>query len=129
MNLSGHFSIEEFFSKDTLADLKHRNINPQWLIARELIERLELIRAHFNAPLKITSGYRSPAQNYLAKGKDYSFHLFGRACDFVVEGIPNEAVQAYCKSVFDSGGLGSSKDFTHLDVRWSKFLVEWEYPV
>lgn len=128
MKLTENFVVEEVMDSELLADLRQKGIDPRWLLDEQLFLRLEQIRKHFNAPVIITSGYRSQAKNYLAKGKDYSQHLFGRGVDFVVEGIAAEVVQAYCRNAFVDGGLGKGKDFTHLDTRWSDYLVEWEYP-
>ena len=49
--VSAHFKIREFAQKDGRCD--------KILIDSELVEVLEDVREHFNAPVIITSGYRT----------------------------------------------------------------------
>lgn len=126
--LSEHFKLEEFFKPDTLADLRQKGQDPQWHLDERLIVRLEQIRTHFNKAVKITRAYSSQAENFATEGKPYSQHLYGRGVDFIVDGIEPGVVQAYIRSAFADGGLGKGKTFTHLDCRWSNYLIEWEYP-
>ncbi len=71
-------------------------------------------------PLKIISGYRSPAYNehlrelgrHVARN---SYHLRGLAIDFAVDGIGTKKIAGIAKS-FDSGGVGTYPDFVHIDV-------------
>jgi hypothetical protein len=45
-------------------------------------------------------------------------HSSGRAIDFRVEGVKNEDVVAYCKSLGDTGcGFYPNSSFVHVDVR------------
>lgn len=63
-------------------------------------------------PIKIASGYRE--HSYARESK----HKLGRACDFAVEGVPNEAVRDYLRT---QGALGVGyyphSSFVHVDVR------------
>lgn len=57
---------------------------------RQVAEQiLEPVRKHFNQPVIIHSGYRSPAVNKAVKGSARSDHCHGRAVDFHVKGFTN----------------------------------------
>ena len=80
-------------------------------------ERLLLMMAqvsdHFaGRPLRVVSGYRTTS--WVEESK----HPLGRACDFVVLGVPNKVVRDYLKTL-DGVGVGyyPNSTFVHLDVR------------
>ena len=50
---------------------------------------LEPLRAHFDKPVTITSGYRSEALCEAIGSKKTSQHAKGQACDFEINGVPN----------------------------------------
>jgi uncharacterized protein YcbK (DUF882 family) len=66
-------------------------------------------------PLRIASGYRE--HSYAKESK----HKAGEACDFTIEGVPNEALRDYLLTL-DSVGVGfyPNSSFVHLDVRSQK---------
>jgi len=67
-------------------------------------------------PLRVDSGYRTPATHADAEGAAvHSRHLAGQAADFTVEGIPN-AVLAKLAWRFDAGGVGVYPTFVHVDT-------------
>lgn len=73
-------------------------------IYKSLIKALTMIRTHFNAPVNITSGLRSPVTNARLSGSSpTSGHLFGAAADFYVSGVSKSAVLAYCKYLKSKG--------------------------
>jgi len=90
---------------------------------KNLIELLEQIREHFNAPITINSGYRSPEHNAKVGGAKGSYHVKGMAADIVVKGVPPSRVYNYLNT-FHNGGLGRYKTFTHIDVRDGK--ARWQ---
>lgn len=63
-------------------------------------------------PLKIVSGFRENSYSRASK------HKRGQACDFSVEGVPNEALRDYLLTL-DNVGVGyyPNSSFVHLDVR------------
>lgn len=63
-------------------------------------------------PLKIASGFRE--HSFARESK----HKTGQACDFSVEGVPNEALRDYLLTL-DRVGVGyyPNSSFVHLDVR------------
>ena len=83
-----------------------------------LANRLQVLRDLLGKPIHINSGYRSPAHNKAINGASDSFHLKGMAADIVVPGMTAAEVQKFLKNW--SGGLGSYKDFTHIDIRANK---------
>jgi len=95
---------------------------------RKLDERLALriksLVEHFStvgSPVKLSiiSGYRPTSVG--------SMHATGRAVDFRIEGVKNEDVVAFCKTLSDTGcGYYPNNSFVHLDVRdQGTGVVEW----
>jgi hypothetical protein len=80
-----------------------------------LVQRLQTIVDHFHKPgpvqkVRLVSGYR-PA----SKG---SFHATGAAIDFRIDGVTNEQLVAFCKTLPDTGcGYYPNSTFIHMDVR------------
>lgn len=114
--LSENFKVTEFSCKGS------RTL-PKDMPDPKLLELLEKIREHFNAPITINSGYRSPKHNRDIGGAENSYHVKGMAADIVVQGVPASKVYNYL-NVFHEGGLGRYKTFTHVDVRDGK--ARWQ---
>ncbi len=80
-----------------------------------LIERLGLVSEHFakaGVPTKVSiiSGSRPSSAG--------SYHASGRAMDFRIDGVKNEDVVAFCKTLTDTGcGYYPNSSFVHVDVR------------
>lgn len=66
-------------------------------------------------PLRIVSGYRT--HSYASNSR----HKSGQACDFMIPGVPNEALRDYLLR-FDDVGVGyyPNSSFVHFDVRATK---------
>lgn len=111
-NLSEHFKAREFQCGDKTKGL---------LVATELIETLEKIRNHFNAPVIINSGYRTPSWNSKVNGASNSYHCKGMAADIVVKGHNSQEVAKYADSIMEKGGVIRYTNFTHVDVREEKY--------
>lgn len=64
---------------------------------------LEKVRAHYGRPVKVSSGYRSPALNTRIGGSTSSQHMKGEAVDFEITGIANADVCVWIRNnlVFD----------------------------
>ena len=81
----------------------------------KLVERIQALAEHFGKPgapakLSIISGYRPASVG--------SMHSSGRAIDFRIEGVKNEDVVAFCKTLDDTGcGFYPNSSFVHVDVR------------
>ncbi|HEX3343413.1 MAG TPA: DUF882 domain-containing protein [Polyangiaceae bacterium] len=86
-----------------------RRIDPR------LLERLESAVDHFRKPgatakVLLVSGYRPKSAG--------SYHQSGRALDFRIDGVENEALVTFCKTLPDTGcGYYPNSSFVHLDVR------------
>ena len=114
--LSENFKESELMCKGTKT-LPEKGIDPK------LLELLEHIRAHFDAPVKINSGYRSPEHNAKVGGAKGSYHVKGMAADIVVKGVPAIKVYNYLNTTH-YGGVGRYSRFTHVDVREGK--ARWQ---
>lgn len=83
--LSQHFSIAELTVSNTGARAGLRNMPVGDALANlsRLAQVLEQVRSLlFNAPILVSSGYRSPAINALIGGSRTSAHMRGLAADF-----------------------------------------------
>ncbi len=118
---TANFSLSEFHSKDGTPVPEEYYGNLQ-----SLMDNLEILRSELGgSPIRINSGYRSPAHNASVKGKPGSKHLLAQAADFVVSGHSNKTVQATVAKLIEQGkmkqgGLGHYNTFTHYDVRGSR---------
>lgn len=101
MNLTPNFTVEEMERSSTAIRMGLSNVCPDELKnnMREVAEVLEVIRSHFNAPIHITSCYRSPDVNRAVGGSKTSAHRFAHAADFEVAGQSNLEV---CKWVAEN---------------------------
>jgi uncharacterized protein YcbK (DUF882 family) len=118
--MTQNFSREEFRSKDGAYFPKHVQDNLQILA-----EQLEVLREHFQKPININSGYRSPEHNAKVGGAENSQHLLGKAADVVIDGVSPDEVADAIEFLIDNkmmkqGGLGRYVDFTHYDIRGKK---------
>jgi len=81
----------------------------------KLLERLQAFADHFSAgqhaiTMHVISGYRPTSAG--------SFHATAQALDFRVDGVRNEELVAFCKTLQDTGcGYYPNSSFIHLDVR------------
>jgi len=89
--LTDHFTLREMTASPTAIRLGLDNTPPADLLGnlREVAETLELVRAYFQRPVLVTSGYRSPEVNRAVGGSPSSAHMLGLACDFTVVDVPN----------------------------------------
>jgi uncharacterized protein YcbK (DUF882 family) len=97
--------------------------------AVDLALAFEDVRAIYNKPIKILSGYRSPSHNRLIGGARFSQHVEGRALDLrPPNGISLEVFWTDIKHFarqFSIWGIGKYKTFVHIDVRPSDRLIVW----
>jgi len=107
-----YFKVREFACKDGSDFI---------LLSPELLDVLYRIRLHFNAPVMITSGYRTESYNKKVGGARDSKHVKGIAADIVVKGVSPSKVAAYADLLMpDKGGIGEYRTFVHVDVRHEK---------
>lgn len=98
MKLTEHFTLEELTLSDTALRTGIKNIPSPNIIGnmKVLAEGLEQVRSLLNAPIFITSGFRSPTLNRFIGGTSTSAHCLGYAADFKCPafGNPVEVVRA-----------------------------------
>jgi hypothetical protein len=81
------------------------------LVHEGLVARLQRVVDHFKVGrVTVVSGYRPTSLG--------SFHQSARAIDFHLNGVTNEALVAFCRTLNDTGcGYYPNSSFVHLDVR------------
>lgn len=91
MKLTEHFTKPEMERSSTAIRLGLDNTCPPALMPNmvAVAAHLETVRAHFNAPIHVTSCYRSPDVNAAVGGSKTSAHRYAHAADFEVSGVAN----------------------------------------
>lgn len=115
--LSPNFTISDFASSDSAGYVR---------IAHELVDALEIIRAHLGTELFISSGYRHNALNASERvaGAGQSQHIAGRAADIASpDATPLDVARAALEALGCSIGIGLGETFVHVDVRGE--LASW----
>jgi uncharacterized protein YcbK (DUF882 family) len=87
-----------------------------------LCENLQILRDNLGAPIKVISGYRTPAYNKKINGANRSQHMVAKAADIRVKGVSPRKIRSIIiglikKGEMHSGGVGLYKTFVHYDVR------------
>lgn len=78
-------------------------------------ERLAIVADHFRKDGEVPRIVLVPGNKQRTSG---SMHATGRAIDFRIEGVPNEEVVAFCKTMTDTGcGFYPTAGFVHIDAR------------
>jgi uncharacterized protein YcbK (DUF882 family) len=114
VKLSPHFYSDEFNDPSTgTANVDMR-----------LVRALEELRSLIGRPIKILSGYRSPAHNAKVGGAQSSKHCTGEAADIQVNGMDLlDLLTAVGQvSAFKASGFGlyPEENFIHVDVNRDK---------
>ena len=104
MKLTTNFSLAEMTASQTAARKGIPN-NPtpgQIENLKKLCESiLQPIRNHYDAPVIVSSGFRSPELCVVIGSSIDSQHAKGHAADLQVSGIDNEALATYIKNNLD----------------------------
>jgi hypothetical protein len=104
MQLSKHFKLEEF-TKSMTATRKGISNEPGSGEIKNLenlcYEILEPLRAKYDLPITITSGYRSPALSEAIGSKSTSQHCKGMAADVEIATIPNIQIAYWLQNNVD----------------------------
>lgn len=117
-----HFSLSEFHSKDGQPVPVQYYGNLSFLM-----DQLEVIRREAGGkPVRISSGYRSPAHNKKVGGASHSMHLRAAAADINIDGLTPPQVQKLVGDLMAAGkihkgGLGKYRTFTHYDIGKHRF--------
>lgn len=118
--LSKNFKVGEFRCNDGTDEI---------LIDMDLVKHLQKIRDWAEAPITITSGYRTPAHNDSTPGSAKgSLHLQGKAADFVCSS-KSPLQLAQCAETIGVLGIewGINQyggQWTHIDTRIYKWYVK-----
>jgi uncharacterized protein YcbK (DUF882 family) len=114
--LSAHFSSHEF-------TCHHCGKLPNGYPSQALLTYLEKLRAHFDTPVTVMSGYRCPKHNKAVGGATHSQHLQGTAADIILKDVSPRDVWAWANENNVDGGVGRYASFTHVDKRG--FKARW----
>lgn len=126
-----HGKVSESASK-TIEKMLRSQAGLSHPIDKRLVQLLGVMSNHFGSrKIEVVSGFRpyTPTQ-YTA----HSNHNHGKAVDFRVIGVPNEAVRDFCRTLKDVGcGYYPNSTFVHMDVRatnafWIDFAKPGEPP-
>jgi len=108
--LSANFKVGEFACKDG---------SDAVLIDDRLVAFLQALRNYYKKPVKINSGYRTPAYNKKVGGASASYHTKGQAADIVISGVKPADIAKIAQTM-GVLGLGEYSTFNHIDTRTSK---------
>lgn len=88
-------------------------------IDEKLVEYLQMIRDHFGKPVYLTA-YRCKIHNdRTPNAASNSYHLYGQAADFHIDGVAPVEIAKYAESI-GIKGIGLYDTFVHIDTRASK---------
>ena len=120
--LSEHFMLGEFTRSGSHPEVY--NIPSHEAIAnlKRLCVWLEELRARYNAPIRINSGYRSPQLNRAIGGVSNSNHLTGCAVDIRVENM--EQLIRYAAILLDISN-DTKQDFDELLIERNRYGAIW----
>lgn len=95
MKLSVDFTLQELTNseiaqRNNIANIPNADQITNLVLLCQYI--LQPVRVHFNKPVIITSGYRSPELCTLIGSKPTSQHTQGQAADFKITGVANKTV-------------------------------------
>ena len=115
--LTANFSVSEFRCRDGSGVPDELQDNVQLLA-----DNLQVVRDLLGKPIRIISGYRSPAYNLKIDGARRSQHMLAKAADIKVAGMTPTEVKAVIEGLIaegkmEKGGIGLYQTFTHYDVR------------
>lgn len=107
-----HFRLSEFACHNGVA------VPSQYYgKVKRLMTELERVRAVWDKPVTLVSGYRTAAYNASCGGATHSQHLTANAADIQVQGVSPSAVYAKLDAMYPGEGVGKYGTFTHLDLR------------
>jgi uncharacterized protein YcbK (DUF882 family) len=108
--------------------------NKLWLDRGELmidetaLSKLCEFRLAIGEPILVSSGYRTPDENYRVGGASNSYHVLGKAFDIRCPNISLDALYYEAKQ-FGWHGIGRYDTFLHVDNRTilDGRVREWDY--
>ena len=120
MKITKNFNLSEFACNDG-TEVPTELIDNVKLLAKQL----QVLRDHYDAPIKINSAYRTKSHNANVGGSINSQHLLATAADIIIQGISPQETQETIQTLIHTGkmlegGLGKYRTFTHYDIRNSR---------
>jgi uncharacterized protein YcbK (DUF882 family) len=122
MQLTENFALVEFMCKDGTPVPDNLICNVQ-----ALAEQLQILRDHLGEPVRLNSGYRTPAYNKKIGGAPKSQHLLAKAADITVKSKTPKQLKTIIEKLIKegkmkNGGIGLYAGFIHYDIgavrRW-----------
>jgi uncharacterized protein YcbK (DUF882 family) len=105
-----------------------RQGNATHAVDPRLVALVSIVSSHFGGkPLEVVSGYRAYTPTQYTP---HSNHNLGKALDFRIRGVSNEALRDFCRTLRSAGcGYYPNSTFVHLDVRDTKaYWVDYSHP-
>lgn len=118
LRISENFTWLEAFGKCTEAELQSFSFTLFKNVAHHA-KTMEMVRSVFGRPITVTSWVRSKRRNSLVGGSDTSFHLFGLATDFVVQGFETVAGNLYVQKTLDVLPFMQKCELEWTNGRWT----------
>lgn len=115
--ITKNFKASEFKCKDKCGKI---------YIAKELVEKLQELRDHFEKPINVSSGYRCISHNKAigsTSGSD-SPHCMGLAADICVSGHTSEEVAIVAEQLGFDGIAYINDNYIHLDLKGRKWYAD-----
>ena len=123
-------NILEYTNEKKIESFRKRELTEIKNLENVCYEILEPVRAHFDKPITITSGYRSEALCEAIGSKKTSQHAKGQAVDFEIAGVPNiktaywiqnncdfdQLILEFYKKDDPAGGWVHAVSYTHLTL-------------
>jgi uncharacterized protein YcbK (DUF882 family) len=120
MKLTKNFDREEFDCNDgtPVPDELMPNVI-------ELAKNLQVLRDDISEPVRLNSGYRTPAYNKKIGGAPNSQHKKAKAADITAKSFTPKQLAARIEKLIKAGkmkqgGIGIYPGFVHYDVRGTK---------
>ena len=114
-----YFKINEFDSPDEPGSGSKMN--------DEIVHMLDAARKIYGKPMKINSGYRTPAHNRKVGGVSTSSHLIGRAADIHCTHTGKRLKIIEALSMVGFQRFGIARTFIHVDNDDQKKPAIWLY--
>lgn len=112
--------------KKLCAILRDEHVPPEMGFVQINVQTIEALwavqsylrRDGVGSPIMVHSGYRTPQTNAQIEGAArLSYHMWGKAVDFHVPGVPLDYLAGVCEACPASGGVGYYPDgWVHMDT-------------
>lgn len=120
MKLTENFYLAEFACHDG-TPVPKKYLENVTLLAMQL----QVLRDYIKEPVRLNSGFRTPAHNARIGGAPGSQHLYAKAADIATEGYtPKQLAKVVEKLIKEKklwfGGIGIYNSWIHVDTRLNR---------